>query len=111
MRNILSITQSFPVVVVTTFDGINPGAHDYMDGLIVRLMIPPHFGMVQANQLSGTVTVIDANSFTLDIDTRTFDPFVVPGYVPGKNGTPANVVPVGSVNEILTPATQNVLPY
>jgi hypothetical protein len=40
MRNILSITQDENALVTTTFDGINPGDHQYSTGLIIRLNIP-----------------------------------------------------------------------
>lgn len=111
MRNILSITQDENALVTTTYDGINPGAHQYETGLIARLYVPYGFGMVQANQLYGTITVVNDTQFTITIDTTTFDPFVVPSYNPGHFGTPAQVVPIGEVNELLTEATQNVLPY
>lgn len=111
MRNILSITQAFPALVTTTFDGINPGNHQYSTGLIVRLKIPHGFGMDLANQLEGPITVINDTQFTIPIDTASMDAFVVPSYNPGHNGTPAQVVPIGEVNDLLTMATQNVLPY
>jgi hypothetical protein len=111
MRNILSITNANPALITTTLDGINPGNHDYSTGLIVRIDIPYGFGMEQADKFSGPITVINATQFTLPIDTTTFDPFVIPSYQPGHFGTPAQVVPIGEINEILTMATQNVLPY
>lgn len=111
MRNILTITQDFPALVTTTFDGTTPGDHQYSTGLIARLIIPNGFGMVQANQLEGPITVINDTQFTIPIDTTNFDAFVVPDFNPGGFGTPAQVVPVGEVNDILTEATQNVLPY
>lgn len=109
MRNILSITRDENALVTTTFDGINPGNHQYMTGLIARLYVPDGFGMTQANQLEGIVTVINETQFTIDINTTDFDDFVVPAYQPGAFGTPAQVVPVGEINSILTEATQNVL--
>jgi hypothetical protein len=111
MRCILTITNANPVVITTTFDGINPGNHDYSTGLIVRLDIPLGYGMEQVNQFSGPITVTSPTTFTLPTDTSTFDPFNTPSFLPGKFGTPAQVVPVGSVNDILTMATVNVLPY
>ena len=110
MRNILSITQSNPALVTTTLDGIVPGDHQYLTGLIVRLFIPDGFGMVQANQLYGPITVTSSSTFTIPIDTTNFDAFSVPAYNPGHFGTPAQTIPIGEVNEILTEATQNVLP-
>jgi len=109
MRNILSITQAENALVTTTFDGVNPGNHQYSTGLIARIYIPNGFGMVQANELEGVVTVINDTQFTITINTLNFDAFVVPPYQPGNFGTPAQVVPVGEVNNILTEATQNVL--
>ena len=37
MRNILSITQAQNALVTTTFDGVNPGNHQYSTGLIVMI--------------------------------------------------------------------------
>ncbi len=111
MRNVLSITQAENTLVTTTFDGINPGNHQYSTGLVVRLYVPYGFGMVQVNELYGPITVINDTQFTMPIDTTNFDAFVIPEYQPGNFGTPAQVVPIGEVNDILTQATQNVLPY
>lgn len=111
MRNILSITQAPQAVVTTTFDGVNPGNHQYMTGLIARIYVPDGFGMTQINQLQSPITVLSPSTFSVEINTTNFDPFVIPPYQPGNFGTPANVVPVGEVPEILTEATQNVLPY
>lgn len=111
MRNILSITQDENTMITTTFDGVNPGDHQYSTGLIVRLYVPDGFGMVQANQLYAPIVVINDTQFMMPIDTTNFDPFVIPNYQPGAFGTPAQVVPIGEVNDILTEATQNVLPY
>lgn len=109
MRNILSITQDENALVTTTYDGVNPGHHDYSTGLIIRLYVPDGFGMVQANELESPIVVINDTQFTISIDTTNFDAFVVPAYQPGNFGTPAQVVPVGEINDILTQATQNVL--
>jgi hypothetical protein len=107
MRNILSITQDLNALVTTTFDGTNPGDHQYSTGLIVRLVIPYGYGMEQANQLVGAITVTSDTQFTINIDTTMFDPFVLDPALP----TPAQVVPIGEVADILTESTQNVLPY
>lgn len=110
MFNILSITQGFPCTVTTTTDGINPAANGYQTGLIVNLKIPQGFGMVQANNLYAEITVINSTQFTMPIDTTNFEPFVIPPYQPGFNGTPAQAVPIAEDNAILTMAVQNVLP-
>ena len=111
MRNVLSITQAEQALITTTFDGINPGEHQYATGLIVRLVVPEGFGMVKANELSAPITVINSTQFTMPVNTTYFDPFVIPTYQPGFFGTPAQVVPVGELSDLLTMATQNVLPY
>lgn len=111
MRNILSITQAEEALVTTTFDGVNPGNHQYQTGLIVRLIIPHGFGMVQANQLYGAITVVNDTQFTIPIDTTNMDAFVIPTLRPGAFATPAQTVPLGEINSILTEARQNVLPY
>lgn len=111
MRNILSITQATQALVTTTFDGTNPGAHDYISGLVCRIVIPRYFGMQQINQLKGLITVTSATQFTIEIDTTAFDPFFIPPALPGKLYTPAQVVPIGEKSDMLIGATRNVLPY
>lgn len=108
MKIILNITNSFPATVTTSVDGVNPANHNYQTGLIVRLVIPPGFGMTQANQLTGAINVISPTMFNIDIDTTTFGVFVMPPNFP-QNYQQAQVVPVGEVNSILSEATQNVL--
>lgn len=110
MRNILTVSQGFPCVIVTTFDGTTPGAHQYSTGLIVRIRIPEGFGMILPQDTQASITVIDDTSFSVPIDTTNLDAFVVPSYNPGHNGTPAIVVPFGEENYLLTQSTQNVLP-
>lgn len=111
MRVIVSITNTDPVIITTMYE------HQYHDGLIVRIDIPSDDGMQELNQKTGTVTVIDANSFSLPINTIFFEPFVIPED-PDNPGTPppqaqicAMVVPIGEDNTILNQATRNVLPY
>lgn len=70
MRVISSITRANPAVVTTTTD------HQYITGMIVRLNIPKGFGMQQANQLKGEITIIDDTSFSIDIDTSLMDRFL-----------------------------------
>lgn len=109
MRNILSITQGNPAIVVTTNDGINFFDNDYQTGLIVRLIVPFGYGMVQANKFVGEITVLSPFAFSIPMDSTNFDPFSAPLLFPGYNGTPAQVIPIGENNDILTEATQNVL--
>lgn len=104
MRVITAITQASPAEVTTSFD------HQYVTGLIARLHIPLGFGMVQANSLYGSIVVTGDTTFTIDIDTSTFDPFLAPVTYPLSYQS-ATVVPIGENNEMLTGAVENVLPY
>ncbi len=108
MRVLLSITNSFPALVTTSIDGVTPAANGYISGTIVRLDIPDGFGMTQANQKFGTITVVTPSTFTIDIDTTPFDVFVTPSLWP-QSYQRAQVVPFAEVNELLTAAVQNVL--
>lgn len=108
MKIILDITNSFPATVTTSVDGVTPANHNYQTGLIVRLIIPPGFGMTEANQLTGTIRVISPDQFNIDIDTTYFSEFDMPTRWP-QIQQQAQVVPVGEVNSILTQATMNVL--
>lgn len=108
MRVILSVTNAFPALVTTSIDGVVAGDHDYITGTIVRLDIPTGFGMTQANQLKGEITVVSPTTFTIDIDTRPFDVFAAPAAWP-YNQQKAQCVPVGENNSILTASTVNVL--
>lgn len=111
MRNILSITQSDPAIITTTFDGTTPGVHQYQTGMICSLNIPYSYGMQGANQFQSPITVTSETTFTMPIDTTQMDPFVVPTGQPVNFGTPPTVVNVGQTNENLRYAVQNVLPY
>ncbi len=103
MRLIAAITNSNPAIVTTTF------AHQYLDGLSVRLDLPPAVGMQQANGLIGIVTVLTDTTFSVTIDTTTFEPFAIPMSLPPFIDTCAQVVPVGEVAETLRNATRNRL--
>ena len=70
MRVISSITNAFPAVVTTTTN------HQYITGMVVRLNIPMGYGMQQANQQQGLITVLSNTTFSIDIDTTLMDPFL-----------------------------------
>jgi hypothetical protein len=104
MRIISSITNSNPALVTTTFD------HLYISGTIVRLDILPGFGIEQANQLIGEITVLSPTQFTMDIDTSQMFPFIGAPVYPFNLQT-SQVVPVGENSSQLTAALQNTLPH
>jgi hypothetical protein len=103
---ISAITQADPGVVTTTAN------HNYLSGLIVRLLIPLPMGtpqlvsMTQLNGMEFPIMVLSANTFSIPIDTSFFDPFVVP---PDPQMTSPQVVPTGEINEILYQAVYNIL--
>src|SRR5689334_3733197 len=103
MRLIASITNSNPAIVTTTF------ANQYLDGLSVRLDLPPAVGMQQANGQVGVITVLTDVSFSVTIDTTTYDAFAIPMDAPDSVDICAQVVPVGEVAETLRNATRNIL--
>lgn len=102
MRIITAITNAFPCEVTTSF------AHDYLSGTIIRLVIPPGYGMVQADQKIGEIEVISPISFLVDIDTNFFDIFIIPTTFP-LDFQHAQVIPIGENNATLLAATRNVL--
>ncbi len=108
-RDILAITTSAQAVVTTTFDGTTPGDHGYVSGTIVRIIIPPYFGMQQINQMQAPITVLTSSTFSMPINTLSFDAFSIPPQNPGHCGTPAQVVPIGELTSQLTASFVNVL--
>lgn len=114
MRIITAITNAEQASVTTSFD------HLYLTGAIVRLDIPLGFGMQQANQKFGPITVTSPTTFTIAVDTRQFDAFALPLNWPATSasvlGWPINAqaamsVNVGEINSLLTSAVQNTLPH
>lgn len=103
VRDIIAITNAFPLSVTTSF------THSYLSGLIVRLKIPHYFGMEILNNVQGSILVTSSTTFTMNIDSTNFDPFVIPDPQPGSLYTPAQVVPIGEDADILTQSFVNVL--
>jgi hypothetical protein len=101
-------------LVTTTFDGINPGEHGYLTGLIVRMNIPNYFGMQQLNGMPGSnrihfvITVVSPTTFTIPVNTLGFNPFVLPAADP-RYETSAQVTPIGEEAAILTQSFVNIL--
>jgi len=104
-RNIGNITQAAQAVVTTLVD------HEYEIGDVVRFKVPPECAMLEINGLTGAVTAETDSTFTVNIDTTGFTPFVFPTAVPAVTGyTPAHVVPIGGDQTAayeLTGATEN----
>lgn len=101
MRLIDSISKSNPAIVTTNID------HDYVTGQIMRLNIPDDYGMRQINGFAGPITVLTADTFSMDIDTTTYDSFLAPT-PPPYNRILATVVPVGNELGVYNVAVRNV---
>lgn len=91
---ISAISKAASAVVSTTF------AHGLTVGQKVRLRVPVPYGMIQANNLQGVITVVNsATQFTIGgLDSSAFTTFVYPvqGGASWAAAGPAQVVPVGS---------------
>lgn len=103
-RTIANITAANPAVVTTLVD------HGFITGQAVRIKVPAACGMIQMNDLVGTVTNINASTFSVNIDATAFTAFKfpLPEIVPF---TPAEVIPVGETPNlvgIFGDATTNV---
>jgi len=104
LRIITNITNAYPAVVTTSFP------HQYKTGLIVRLILTPGWGMIQANQQMSDITVLTSNTFSINIDTTLYQPFTTPSTVPDNLQYP-QCIPTGEVNSTVYLATVNILPY
>ena len=104
MRIVTAITLSNPASVTTSF------AHNYKSGLIVRIDIPPGYGMQQINQQVGTIAVTSPMTFSININTTYYDSLTTPTTYREMAQLP-QVVPVAENSAILTQAVRNVLPY
>lgn len=101
MRLIDDVTQDYPAQVTTTF------AHDYVDGMIVRLYIPNDVGMWQLNRQKSAITVTGDATFTIDIDTRTYDAFAIPSNPRRHQKVCPQVIPIGEVTSTFEAAMHN----
>lgn len=96
---ITAITKANPAVITTSID------HNYVTGLLVRLIVPNSAGMIQLNNKIFEITVTGDDTFSIPIDSTNFDTFVDAA----DPNQCAQVSPVGEINSILTAATKNVL--
>ncbi len=100
---IASITKAQIPTITTTF------AHNYFDGTIVRLQIPPALGMQQLTGQTSPILVASSTSFTINIDTTQFDNFAIPVSPDIHVDICGLVIPIGSRNDTLRPAEHNAL--
>ena len=98
---ITNITQTNPMVITYT----DTPENSYIVGQLVRLFIPADYGMTQANGLTGQITALGNNTFTVNIDASLFDAFIYP---PTGNAQPASLSPAGSRNLQFSNSTNRV---
>jgi hypothetical protein len=92
---ITNITQAYPAVVTTSTN------HNLTTGQIVRTIVPVNYGMVELNKKLLSITILTANTFSLqytqvpptkNVDSRAFTAFTTPS----NPGMTAQILPVGS---------------
>jgi hypothetical protein len=93
IQYIESITNAQNALVTTTAD------HSYVVGQSVQFFIPPQWGIRQLNQRKGVVlTVPTDTTFTVNINTTTFDAFITPSPAPYIVIDTPQVAAVGDFN-------------
>ena len=82
MRPVVAIQKGNPTAVTCgTVNGVGVVTtipHYYVNGTIVRFDVPAVDGMPEINGMTGEVTVIDAVSFEVNIDSTKFTAFNIP---------------------------------
>ena len=97
---ISAITRGITTTVTTTTD------MDYVIGQLIRLIIPPTFGIRQLNEAQGYVIAIhSANQVTVDIDSRGMDAFVS-----SSATTKAQILGIGDINTGYLSSTGRSIP-
>lgn len=105
---ITAISQSSPMLVTTGIGNTTTEANTYIPGMAVRLFVPVTYGMIQANNLVGTITAVNGLIFTLNLDSSQFDAFAIPT---GNVEQPATLSPAGSRNYQYTNGSSQAVPF
>lgn len=92
---ITNITRSNPMVVTVSIPNSSVQANTYIVGMSIRLFVPQSYGMIQANNIVGTIIRINGLDFSLNWDSSQWDAFIIP---PSSAETPASIAPFGSRN-------------
>ena len=90
---IVAATRANPMQITISADPIT-AVNTYIAGQLINLFVPYGYGMWQANGLSARIIGVSGSTFTLDVDSRGFDPFSVPL----TGNMPATAAPAGSQN-------------
>jgi hypothetical protein len=109
MMAVIGITNANPAVVTTSLDGVNPGNHNYINGLIVRIDMAPGFGMQEINQQFSDIIVLSPTTFAINIDTTLYSAFFAPVTYP-LDAQYCQANPFAELTSQITGALNNVLP-
>ncbi len=101
---ITAITNAYPAVITVQVNSLTE-SNTYQEGQLVKLLIPITYKMFQADGQTPRVISVNGNDITVDMDSRNFDPFVVPS---GNVTQPASLSPSGSRNLTLDNTTRQV---
>lgn len=104
VRDVTAVTNEIQPIVTTSFP------HSYRSGLILRMVVPPNYGMYQLNDLKSVIEVLSDTTFRININTTNFDPFMIPTESMDQPLTNvAQSVPIGEVTEQLDQSFVNIL--
>jgi hypothetical protein len=102
--DIIAATNAYPMVVTLDVNDLTE-SNTYIPGQLVRLTIPITYKMFQADGLVVRVLEVNGSDLSLDVDSRQFDPFVLPA---AGQQQPASLAPSGSRNLSLNNLTGQV---
>lgn len=90
---ITNMTKAAQMVVTLTLG--TGQVNSYVVGQLVHFTVPPSYGMIEANQLTGQIVAINGLVFTTNINSTQFGTFVTPSTYQVQ---PASLAPAGSRN-------------
>ncbi len=97
---ISGVTRGLITTITTNLD------MDYVIGQLIRLIIPPTYGIRQLNERQGYVIEIPAsNQVKVDIDSRAMD-----AYISSSATTKAQILGIGDINSGYTTTTGPSIP-
>jgi hypothetical protein len=94
--SLVAATREVQIVITVAITDTTTQANTYVVGMGVRLRIPKTYGMIQADGQFGTIVEIVGNDMKLNIDSRLYDPFMLPIFTSLQ--WTATIAPAGSRN-------------
>lgn len=98
---ITAITNAYPAVITVNVNPLTE-SNTYQEGQLVKLLIPITYKMFQADGQVVRIISVSGSDLTVDMNSLSFDPFVVPT---GNILQPASLAPSGSRNLTLDNTT------